>query len=163
MVPRSCNPLAKLNNWNWRRLLTWWQSLAQRGGLTQISQHWIHLHLLSAVKFLCDTNFCFWPSSAFFGSLLPLLALIYLSWLLRGPLSGLLWTSFGHQLMCSRGPPVQSAYFLQTQDTQDLSIYHIYVQPELVIVQHTRCKGSCTYYVITDRGGGVSPNDYSIT
>ena len=24
-------------------------------------------------------------------------------------------------------------------------------------------KGSCTYYVITDRGGGVSPNDYSIT
>ena len=23
-------------------------------------------------------------------------------------------------------------------------------------------KGSCTYYVITDRGGG-SPNDYSIT
>ena len=22
--------------------------------------------------------------------------------------------------------------------------------------------GSCTYYVITDRGAGVSPNDYSI-
>ena len=24
-------------------------------------------------------------------------------------------------------------------------------------------KGSCTYYVIADREGGVSPNDYSIT
>ena len=28
---------------------------------------------------------------------------------------------------------------------------------------HHLGQGSCTYYVITDRGGGVSPNDYSIT
>ena len=28
---------------------------------------------------------------------------------------------------------------------------------------YTDHMGSCTYYVITDRGRGVSPNDYSIT